>query len=103
MLEGRADSVQAASGADRVAAHHGHLFDHDDLRAEIVRGDGGDEAGRTGADDDGVVFGRGGGLGLGGRGESGDAGGGAEERTRDEVESLTHDHSSPAGTLAPTV
>ena len=30
-------------------------------------------------------------------------GGGAEERTRDEVESLTHDHSSPAGTLAPTV
>ena len=31
------------------------------------------------------------------------AGGSTEERTRDKVESLTHVHSSPAGTSAPTV
>ena len=48
------------------------------------------------------------GAGLGARARSqGDAddstGGGAEERTRDKVESLTHVHSSPAGTSAPTV
>ena len=31
------------------------------------------------------------------------AGGSTEERTRDKVESLTHVHSSPAGTSVPTV
>ena len=55
--EGRVPVVrqpQPAAGADRYAARMGHLFDQQDLRAGIVRGDGADRAGETVADDDDV-------------------------------------------------
>ena len=58
-LERRARGVEAAGCADRVAARHGHLFNNDDLGAEVGRFDGGGKARAARADHgdvDGDVF-----------------------------------------------
>ena len=43
--------LEAAGGADRVAAHHGLAFQDDDLLAGIGSGHGGGHAGTAGTDD----------------------------------------------------
>ena len=82
-LVARAPAADGAEGEDGVAVGTVALFEHDDLGAGVVGRDGGDQAGRTCAENDGVIgLGVGGlfCLGLGGEAEAGGAGsGGAEE------------------------
>ena len=75
-------AADGAEGEDGVAVGTVALFEHDDLGAGVVDRDGGDQAGRTCAENDGVIgLGVGGlfCLGLGGEAEAGGAGSGGTE------------------------
>ena len=45
LLELAPDGGEVPRGAQRVAAHHGHLLEDDDARARLLRGDRGGETG----------------------------------------------------------
>ena len=57
LLVARAPAADGAERIDGVAVRAVHLFADDDLRAQVMGGNGGDEARGAGAEDDGVVFG----------------------------------------------
>ena len=81
----RAPSADGAEREDGVAVGTVALFEHDDLGAGVVGRDGGDEAGGTCTENDGVIGLGGGflGLSLGGEAEAGGAGSGGTGGTEE--------------------